>query len=275
MTRSSLEQASGYVYEHVSSQVLIDDLSFRDGAPAPGDRLPTFDLPGVDGSRIASDEILAREPMLLITGSLTCPMTASSNPKLKRLHARFGDDVAFVMLHVREAHPGERHDQPGSLEEKIRHARALKRRDGLPWPIAVDTPDGGYHRRLDEKPNAAYLVDRGGRIVYRSLWAADDEGLAEAMDCLLHGEPLPQSQSTRRIGPMADGIAEMYDMIRRSGPRAQSDMWRAAPPMAAMAWLADLYRPLPARVRVAAAAATIGAGAALAAGIVTKLARRR
>jgi hypothetical protein len=33
--------------------------------------------------------------------------------------------------------------------------------------------------------------------------------------------------------------------------------------MAAMAWLADLYRPLPPRWRVAAAAATVGIGVAI------------
>ncbi len=161
-------------------------MAFRDGAAKPGDP-PEFDLPEAAGGRVRSAELRGR-PVLLVTGSLTCPMTASSNPKLKRLHHRFGHDIEFVMLHVREAHPGERHDQPETHDARIAHARELKARVRLPFRIAVDDPTGTVHRKLDEKPNAAYLVDRHGRIVFRSLWAADDKSLRAAMPSVLRGE---------------------------------------------------------------------------------------
>lgn len=263
-----------YAYDHVSSQILSEDMQFGDSAPGPGDRLPEIDLPKVEGGQLTSADLVGR-PVLLITGSFTCPMTASSNPLLKELHQRFGHAIEFVTLYVREAHPGEHHDQARAAEEKRDAARALKRRDQLPWTIAVDDPDGSVHRRLDEKPNAAYLADRTGTIVFRSLWAGDARGLARALDAVARGERPPEEESTRRIVPMARGVGTMREMTRRAGPRAQSDLWQAAPPMGSMAWLADQYRPLPPAWRTAAAAATVGVGVAVLATFVARAASQR
>lgn len=254
--------AARYAYEHVSPDILSEDMQFRDGAPAPGDRLPEIDLPTVDGGRFRTAQHASR-PVLLVTGSLTCPMTASSNPLLKRLWAQFGSDIDFVTLYVREAHPGEHHDQAATAARKMESARALKARDRLPWTVAVDDPDGSVHRRFDEKPNAAYLTDREGTIVFRSLWAGDIRGLSQALEGVARGERPREAESRRRLAPMSRGLGVMREMTRRAGPRAEHDIWRAAPAMGAVAWIADLYRPLPPAWRTAAAMATIGAGAAL------------
>lgn len=251
--------ASEYLYDHVTQKVLMEDMSFGEDAPKPGDRLPQLDLPTVDGERIRSADFEGRKPLLLITGSYSCPMTASSNPILKDLYEEFGRDIDFVMLHVREAHPGEHREQPRSFEDKLEHARALKARDRLPWPIAVDDPEGTVHRALDEKPNAVWLTNRDGIIVYRGLWAGDEKGLLQALDAVIQGAFPREQESRRRLGPMAMGVGKMREMTRQSGPRAERDLWRTAPPMAAMAWLADLYQPLPPKWRTIAAAATLGA----------------
>ncbi len=252
---------SDYSYDHVSASVLRQDMAFDAETPGPGDRFPEFDLPAATGGRIRSAAIVGRKPMLLITGSYTCPMTASSNPVLKRLHQRYGGQVVFIMLQVREAHPGDTFDQPHSIEAKIRHAEALKARDRLPWPIAVDSTDGALHQALDEKPNAVWLTDRTGTVVYRGLWAGDDEPLEAALEAVLAGRRPRKQQSTARLKPMAMGIGMMREVTQSSGARAEADLWKAAPSMAALARVADLYRPLPPQWRTAAAVATIGLGA--------------
>lgn len=259
ITRSA---AADYVYRHVTPQILLQDMAFGKSAVRPGDHLPDFDLPLAQGGRLRSGELVAARPVLLVTGSLTCPMTLSSNPLLEQLHREFGDRVAFVMLHVREAHPGEQRDQPDSDEEKMRHARELQLRDRLPWPVAVDDAQGTVHRMLDEKPNAVWLADRGGVILYRSLWAGDVKGLRRALQSVANGQrPLPD-ESHRRLVPMARGLGSMRETLQRSGPRAKRDLWRAAPPMAAVAWVASLYRPLRPEWRTMAAVVTIGAAVA-------------
>ncbi|MGR3497899.1 MAG: TlpA family protein disulfide reductase [Limimaricola soesokkakensis] len=273
-----MTSTSDYVYDHVQASTLNKDMAFRPGTPGPGDRLPVFDLPAATGGRIRSHAITGNKPMLLVTGSYTCPMTAASNPALKRLHRRYGGQIVFVMLHVREAHPGERFDQPHDMDTKIRNARILKERDSLPWALAVDDTQGTLHKQLDEKPNAVWLTDREGTIVYRGLWAGDDEALGEALEAVSKGRMPRKRESTARLKPMAAGIGVMREVTQRSGKRAEADLWKAAPPVAALARIADLYRPLPPHWRTAAAAATIGLGATALVGALTsarKSARKR
>ena len=116
-------------------------------------------------------------------GSVTCPMTASAMPLLLQLHTEFGSDVAFIMLNVREAHPGEHFRQPRTIEEKLEHARALKQFYDIPWTVAADNINGDLHRALDPKPNSAFLVNSDGslssgrcgpaiRRPYGTLWKA-------------------------------------------------------------------------------------------------------
>lgn len=94
--------------------------------------MPDFDLPTTDGGRIRKEDFVGRCPLLLTFASITCPMALSGVPDLKQLHARFGDRVEFVTLYVREAHPGERYPQPDTAEQKLAHARAYKKRTGIP-----------------------------------------------------------------------------------------------------------------------------------------------
>jgi len=262
--------ASEYAYEHVTPRVFQEDMAFGKDAPGPGDPLPTFILKTREGAHVASQDLAHSKPILLVTGSITCPMTASSNPGLKRLHAEYGDRVQFLTLYVREAHPGEDQDQHHDYQDKVQHARALQDRDRLPWRIIVDDIEGSLHKALDEKPNAVYLADRNGIIVYRSLWAGDEAGLARALNDVARGRRPKVQESTRRLGPMARGLGVMWETAGKAGPRARRDLWRSAAPMAATAWVADKYQPLPPAWRTAAAAATF----VVAATAVTALIRR-
>jgi hypothetical protein len=264
--------ASEYAYEHVTPRVFYDDIAFNEGAPGPGDPLPTFILKTREGAHVASQDLAHRKPLLLVTGSVTCPMTASSNPGLKRLHAEYGDRVQFLTLYVREAHPGEDQDQHHDYQEKVQHARALQDRDRLPWRIVVDDIEGSLHKALDEKPNAVYLADRNGIIVYRSLWAGDEAGLARALEDVARGRRPQVQESTRRLGPMASGLGVMWETAGKAGPRARRDLWRSAPPMAATAWVADKYQPLPPAWRTAAAAATFVIAATAATALIRRVA---
>ena len=108
-------------------------------------------------------------------------MTRNAGPALKRLYNEFGDDVRFVTLYVREAHPGDRYPQPRNFREKLVNARIYRERDRIPWPVAVDDLEGTLHRSLDNKANAAYIVDLDGNVAFRALWSNDYQTLREAL----------------------------------------------------------------------------------------------
>ncbi|MDP9372532.1 MAG: redoxin domain-containing protein, partial [Chloroflexota bacterium] len=175
-----------YRYPHFRRQILLDDLAFR-GGPPPGRPMPDFELITTEGGRIRRRDFVGRRPLLLTCASVTCPMAVEAGPALRRLHAAFGEHVAFVTLYVREAHPGEHYPQPDTFAQKVAHARAYRDLLGLPWPVAVDTLDGDLHRALDPRPNAAYLMAADGTVAFRALASNAERVLRAGLAALVTG----------------------------------------------------------------------------------------
>lgn len=131
-----------YRYQRFTTRLLFRDLRFPGGAAAPGDIFPPFELVTTTGSELNNDNVFGDKPVLFIFGSMTCPMTASSAPSIQELHNEFGDQVEFVLLYVREAHPGENFSQAETIDDKLTAARALQEFYGIDWTVAADTLDG-------------------------------------------------------------------------------------------------------------------------------------
>ena len=56
------------------------------------------------------------------------------------------------------------------MEQKLRHARDFVRAYDVERTVLVDGLDGALHRRYGTLPNASFVIERGGRIVYRADW---------------------------------------------------------------------------------------------------------
>jgi thiol-disulfide isomerase/thioredoxin len=251
---------NNYRYNRFTTNLLFADLQFRQGAAAPGDRVPPFELITISGKRLVNEDLFGDKPVLFVFGSMTCPMTASSAPSIQKLYKEFGERVDFIMLYVREAHPGENYAQAESIEDKLESARALQSFYGINWTVAVDTLDGDLHRALDPKPNAAYLVSSKGEILFRSLWAADYDALHLALGDAADGKALRRTQSTRLFGPVVRAMGMVREVMRRGGPQAERDLWRAAFPMALAGLVATWFRPLSPDQRGIAAALSLATG---------------
>lgn len=172
-------------------------------------------------------------------------MTRSAGPALRDLHDRFGDDVEFVTLYVREAHPGDRYPQPDRLERKLQHARDYAQRDGIGWTVAVDDVDGTLHRQLDPKPHAAYLVGSDRTVLWRTLWANDDRVMAQTLEAVASGRTPDDGEVEPLLVPMLAGTGSMWATWQEAGGHASADVLREAPPVYVSGRLADLFRPLP------------------------------
>ena len=233
-----------YRYEHFRTRQLFHDLAFGLSALRAGQTFPDFDLETTDGERVRKKDYIHEEPVLLITASITCPNTQASMAGVKRLHAEFGDDIPFVMVDVREAHPGVNYPQPASFDEKIRHASELRSHYKLPWVVAVDDIDGGLDRQLDGKPNAAWIINGEGQVIFRSHWAADERGLRRALKAVQRGEAPPRRKSSAMVLPVARAMGSLEDVLGRAGQPAWRDVWRSGFPIAIPGKLAPLFRPL-------------------------------
>jgi hypothetical protein len=112
-------------------------------------------------------------------------MTAASIGAINELYDQLrGGDVEFVFVYVREAHPGERIPAHDSTSDKVAAAWLLRKEEQLEMPVVVDDLRGSIHRKYGKLPNPAFLIDKSGRIAFRSMWTNPEE-LAAALEELL------------------------------------------------------------------------------------------
>jgi len=104
---------------------------------------------------------------------------------------RFGPDVEFFVVYIREAHPtdgwqveaNERDNvlfkQPTTVDERAEVAQACSLRLELKMPMLIDSMEDATDQNYYAMPDRLYLVGRDGRIVYRGApgpfgFAADE-----------------------------------------------------------------------------------------------------
>lgn len=80
-------------------------------------------------------------------------------------------DVAFLLIYVREAHPGARLGPHESDAQKLEMSKQLQDIYHEPRKILIDGVDGGMHRKFGGLPNMTYVIDPDGKVIYRCDWA--------------------------------------------------------------------------------------------------------
>ncbi|MGE3795860.1 MAG: redoxin domain-containing protein [Dehalococcoidia bacterium] len=240
------QPAIEYRFEHPRLSDIVHDMFIRHDELGPGDQIPAFDMPTTEGGRFSSSQLAAMGvPTLIVFGSRSCPVTESGADGLVGLHERFGRRIRFVMVQVREAHPGDSIVQPRTAEEKWRHASALKRRYRLPFEVAVDDVDGTLHRALATRPNSAFVIDPGGTILVRVQWANETEAIGDALEAIVRGQAPPLPTISHTLSAMTRTMGFMSAALDAAGPGARLDTWKVAPPMALMMHAADVFFFLP------------------------------
>jgi hypothetical protein len=208
--------------------------------------VPTFDLPTTDGRGLSSEEFAVDgRPVLLVLGSLTCPITQGAGAGIRDLHNRYGDRVRFVFVSVREAHPGATVGQPGTMDEKLSNAALLKTHHGFNFDVAVDDIDGTFHRSLGPRPSSAYIFDPTGTIVFRGQWSNVTPALHEAIAAVAAGQRPAKSDVRQTLRSMAQMAGHGEVALATAGKGALRDTWKVAAPMAAMIQASRLFGFLP------------------------------
>jgi len=156
-----------------------------EGAPEPGDEAPDFELRSIDGERCKLSDFAGKKNVVITFGSATCPQTAASIGGFRDLADEFSDHgVQFLFIYVREKHPGDELPAHRTHEDKVAAAQLLAEEEDIEFPVLVDELNGKVHKKYGTLPNATFVVDRSGRIAYRSL-ASRTRTLGEALEDLL------------------------------------------------------------------------------------------
>ncbi len=93
---------------------------------------------------------------------------------MQEMAEKYADQAHFPFVYIREAHPGEVYPPHESLEQKIKHAWAL-RELGKKTPILIDTLYGHVHRAYGGPSNMTLIMDATGHIAYRAAWTVAED----------------------------------------------------------------------------------------------------
>src|SRR5215467_6535330 len=116
-----------YNYEHFTRELFQEMEAAGFGGPKPGERAPDFRARTLEGESVRLSDYHGKKNVLLVFGSATCPMVAGSIRGINDLYTQFrGDEIEFLFVYVREAHPGEKVPAHRSLHEKIGAARLVR-----------------------------------------------------------------------------------------------------------------------------------------------------
>ena len=144
------------------------DLGAFPGSKA-GELAENFSIYDQNGTQVSLHDYRGKW-VVLETGSITCAMYVKNIPGIKELQVKY-PDVEFLLVYVREAHPGSRLGPHESNAQKIQRAEKLKVFYDEPRKILIDDLQGKMHKAYGELPNMVYIIDPNGRIIYRSDWS--------------------------------------------------------------------------------------------------------
>ena len=137
-----------------------------------------------------------------------------------------------MFIYAREAHPGENVLYHDSFERKLASAELLAKEAGISRDILVDDLDGTVHRAYGLMPNMTWVIDRGGRVVYKANWtgAANVEAF---LDRFLAGRAehpagtLPVMYETQQAEFRYPDRKRFMQHLLRNGPRAVAEFEKA------------------------------------------------
>ena len=132
--------------------------------------------------------------------------------------------------------------QPQTFDQKMVHAQLLRDFHGFSFEVAVDDIDGTFHRAMSPKPNSAYVLGKDGTVLFRAQWANDTEALASVLTAIAAGQSPSRTRSGGLVRPILRFMRYIAPVLDRAGGGAWREMWRVAPPMAALAFVLKSFR---------------------------------
>jgi type I thyroxine 5'-deiodinase len=101
-------------------------------------------------------------------------------PALNTLYREYRGRAAFYVVYIQEAHPIDAWQIDDNLKDDVLVASTMTKDErlnvaglcvknlGIELPSLVDEPDNGVERAYTAWPDRLYVIDREGRIAYKS-----------------------------------------------------------------------------------------------------------
>ncbi len=124
-------------------------------------------------------------------------------PALNALYHEYRDRAAFYIVYIQEAHPIDGWQMEANLEDDVLVASTRTPEDraevagscvvglGIEFPALVDDADDRVDRAYAGWPDRLYVIDRDGRIAFKSApgpFGFKPAGVKAALERLLGGD---------------------------------------------------------------------------------------
>jgi len=121
---------------------------------------------------------------------------------LHKIWRQYRDDVHFVVVYIREAHPedgwviasnrtqGIAFNDPTNNEERQEAAASCALRLKIEMPVVVDDIDDAIASAYGALPDRLYLIDTQGNVAFQGdegPWGFSPQALEQAIDQLVGG----------------------------------------------------------------------------------------
>jgi peroxiredoxin len=222
-----METADTYNYPNYSFAIEAAEMErWLAEGPHARELAPDFRLPDLDGIPAQLSQWRGK-PVVLEFGSYTCPIFSDRVTDMERL-AQEHPEAEFLVIAIREAHPGEITSQHTTLAQKRQAARCLAIEEGIRRRVLVDDLQGMVHRTYGGAWDPVYVIDPRGGVAFRRAWNDPGE-VAQALEALPRGVDLPPGETTEMA--MLPGRTPMgLRLLERGGRQALLDFYRTVPP---------------------------------------------
>ncbi len=190
--------------------------------PKTGEIAKDFTAETIDGKAIKLSDFKGSW-VVLETGSFTCPMYVGIMSKMNQLAEDF-PDTKFLVLYIREAHPGTNIGGHANMDEKRVLAKRLVNEEPENRTVIIDDLEGSIHKSLGALPNMAYIFNPKGVVVHKSTWA-DPEPIRKI---LLQKDPGYIDPVELREPPQKP-IRTLLRILPRAGRHAIWDLLKGIP----------------------------------------------
>jgi Iodothyronine deiodinase len=142
---------------------------------------PDFTLKMLNGKEtVRLSDRIGKQPIVLVFGNFTCGPFRNAYALVDEVAAKHKDEVTFLGVYVREAHPidGWRMSsndeveiaipQPKKFEERLGIANTCNAKLKMSIPLLVDEIDDRVGHAYSGMPSRLYIVDQQGKIAYKS-----------------------------------------------------------------------------------------------------------
>jgi peroxiredoxin len=161
--------------------ILTQDVGTFSEGPQVNEPAPDFALKTHDGKGpIRLSSFRGTKPVILTFGSITCPPYRQRFPGVEALRQRYGNSVEFLAVYIREAHAADGWVLEGNTRAKIEVPQHTNQGERLAasqrfcemlkpsYPLLVDEFDDHVTQAYSATPNRLYLIDRDGKVAYKS-----------------------------------------------------------------------------------------------------------